>query len=771
MTVTVNGQNISTSDEELIVSESVDIYECEFEFDASWDGWDKTAKFEGSGVTKEMVLIDDKTSIPDEVIKEDGWMRVGVYGTRNAQVMPTIWGADVYVRHGTDPESIETTPTPSIYAQILNLANGAKQKADEVKEDWESVTAEASTLAAGSPASVSFDNNKFTFGIPQGPKGDTGATGAPGTTPAFSIGTVTTLETGQPASASVTGTAAQPVLNLGLPKGNKGDNGDVANIAPAYSASATYAVGDYCIYNSQLYRCTTAITTAEAWNAAHWTAVQLGDEVGDLKNALESITSDVKTLAVFNGTTSVCSVDAITLSQDGDSLEIEVFPEVSTDSYGYSFASNTNKTRISIGATTKGVAFRAADETWLYLGNTAFGAEKYHYVIKIEYASGNINFYVDGSLLNTYTGQKTIKIESFGKNNYWSFWKGKIGYIKHNNTLYKNVSELNGYSATDIAIVLPYGLLTEDQYNAIQSIQQKKLIIQSASNKVSIYVHLVDNLWGRFDIGHENNHSDEPYVDYWRINESYLCIRNDDQTFTETASKLVVGAENEMALSFSGMGDFTGGYHGDERIDLDSGCYVTFIVDGQEYSITDLVSLGTIECDEFSYREASQLFASYSYNANHLPIAKHTKMTRFKNKGFVTTNYIGIDLTGFDHDTIRIIQPFTGLFCIASAFASVAVSDIGTEYTATHPVSTTTLAEEMNVYSLRAKTYKNNNSCEMDSKLLHTNIDAYKNPPIDVDMMDRQTDLKYYSYLPINTDVATGDYFATESMITFDIHG
>lgn len=272
MTVTVNGQNIYTSDEELIVSESVDIYECEFEFDSTWDGWDKTAKFEGSGVTKEMILIDDKTSIPDEVIKEDGWMRVGVYGTRNAQVMPTIWGADVYVRHGTEHESTEITPTPSIYAQILNLANGAKDTADDAKaaaddvsDDWAAVTATATTLEAGSPATATFANNNFAFGIP---KGDTGATGAKG-------------DKGDKGDTGATGAKGD--------KGDKGDNGDVTNIADAYSTSATYAVGDYCIYNSQLYRCTTAITTAEAWTASHWTAVAMGDEVGDLRSAVDAV--------------------------------------------------------------------------------------------------------------------------------------------------------------------------------------------------------------------------------------------------------------------------------------------------------------------------------------------------------------------------------------------------------------------------------------------------------------------------------------------------
>lgn len=64
----------------------------------------------------------------------------------------------------------------------------------------------------------------------------------------------------------------------------------MAAIAPAYSSSALYAVGSYAWYNGSLYRCTTAITTAEAWTAAHWTAAVLGDDVGDLKSAISEKT-------------------------------------------------------------------------------------------------------------------------------------------------------------------------------------------------------------------------------------------------------------------------------------------------------------------------------------------------------------------------------------------------------------------------------------------------------------------------------------------------
>lgn len=57
----------------------------------------------------------------------------------------------------------------------------------------------------------------------KGAKGEKGATGA---TPNLKIGTVTTLESGSNATASITGTTENPLLNLSIPKGAKGDKGD-----------------------------------------------------------------------------------------------------------------------------------------------------------------------------------------------------------------------------------------------------------------------------------------------------------------------------------------------------------------------------------------------------------------------------------------------------------------------------------------------------------------------------------------------------------------
>lgn len=54
-------------------------------------------------------------------------------------------------------------------------------------------------------------------------------------------------------------------------------------ISDAYDATATYAVGDYCIYNNTLYRCKTAINTGEAFTPAKWDATTVA---GEIKNSI-----------------------------------------------------------------------------------------------------------------------------------------------------------------------------------------------------------------------------------------------------------------------------------------------------------------------------------------------------------------------------------------------------------------------------------------------------------------------------------------------------
>lgn len=56
-----------------------------------------------------------------------------------------------------------------------------------------------------------------------GPQGPTGPTGPTGATPALSIGTVSTLPSGNNATVEISGTAANPVLSFGIPRGANGN--------------------------------------------------------------------------------------------------------------------------------------------------------------------------------------------------------------------------------------------------------------------------------------------------------------------------------------------------------------------------------------------------------------------------------------------------------------------------------------------------------------------------------------------------------------------
>lgn len=143
----------------------------------------------------------------------------------------------------THPEGTTDGSQGTIIPELTLLVERVEAAASSVLD----MEVEAQTLPAGSLATYSYDEalNKATFGIPQGEAG----AGAAGVT------------------------------------------------ASAYSASRTYAVGEYVIHNNNLYRCTTAITTAEAFTAAHWTQVVLSDDVSDLKSDINAINYDLSDLS------------------------------------------------------------------------------------------------------------------------------------------------------------------------------------------------------------------------------------------------------------------------------------------------------------------------------------------------------------------------------------------------------------------------------------------------------------------------------------------
>ena len=57
-------------------------------------------------------------------------------------------------------------------------------------------------------------------------------------------------------------------------------------ISDKYSYSKTYAVGDYCIQDDILYKCITAVGTAEEFDSSKWEVTTVVKEIDSIKSTL-----------------------------------------------------------------------------------------------------------------------------------------------------------------------------------------------------------------------------------------------------------------------------------------------------------------------------------------------------------------------------------------------------------------------------------------------------------------------------------------------------
>lgn len=171
---TVTNQCIETPKCAAFVSGSAEIYEAVFAFDASWDGFARTAVFECEGERREQLMVNDRCIVPWEILKAGAYLRVGVYGVSGDATMPTVYSGTIFVARGAEPSEAAREHSADMFDQIVEIG----QQAAEAKEQWENMSAEAQTLPAGTPATASYSDGVLSLGIPKGDKGDPGAGGA-----------------------------------------------------------------------------------------------------------------------------------------------------------------------------------------------------------------------------------------------------------------------------------------------------------------------------------------------------------------------------------------------------------------------------------------------------------------------------------------------------------------------------------------------------------------------------------------------------------------
>ena len=224
-----------------------------------FNGLAKTLVFRNGTVMADIALVGDATTsaVPVNVLGTTGHLDIGIYaadGDGNI-VIPTVWAFAGLIVPGVVTSGVSPSdPVPNWVAQVQAMASEAVETANEAKDIAEHavipvITTEA--IVGGTQVNISYNGEVVSFDVMDGVsisgtelnedytltiyfsngesyttpsiRGAQGEQGPVGPTPAFSVGTVSTLQPTDPATATITGTDAAPVLNLGIPQGVPGE--------------------------------------------------------------------------------------------------------------------------------------------------------------------------------------------------------------------------------------------------------------------------------------------------------------------------------------------------------------------------------------------------------------------------------------------------------------------------------------------------------------------------------------------------------------------
>lgn len=244
--------------------------------------WDMLVSASGNSDTWPLALGDGQASITltDDNLSVRGEYYLQLRGTNGDQVrhtnvitaynsrslsgagqwptLPTEWiqaEKDIKELYAHPP-----VPGEDGYWQLWDLTTHSYQPSQLVVPGLSIQAGTVTTLEPDQPATVQVVGDgpdyRVNFGIPQGKPGKDGAPGKDGTpgkngtdgapgqdgqTPTITVGTVTTLDPGQDATAEITGETPNLVLSLGIPQGPPGQDGvqlndNAVNTSEAWSS-------------------------------------------------------------------------------------------------------------------------------------------------------------------------------------------------------------------------------------------------------------------------------------------------------------------------------------------------------------------------------------------------------------------------------------------------------------------------------------------------------------------------------------------------------
>jgi hypothetical protein len=188
-----------------------------------------------------------------------------------------------------------------------------------------------------------------------------------------------------------------------------------------------------------------------------------------------------------------------------------------------------------------------------------------------------------------------------------------------------------------VITILSLFVSCDDTEYASMYVTSKKI---DADNNVKYIAFVQDTIqeskYYGFEIVHEIDTSSSVYTNQFRLSNAYVYEVQYDVMVKSNLTALLFG-ENEFAYRTENKVDFTGGFHGDEKMKS-----ATFFINGKEIDSTEEFALKP--CKEFKYTQVSSMHETNSENDtivnNHAVEAIHHKTSTFSNHGYKTENKI-----------------------------------------------------------------------------------------------------------------------------------
>lgn len=383
-------------------------------------------------------------------------------------------------------------------------------------------------------------------------------------------------------------------------------------------------------------------------SAAYYYLQDTNKYIEDSVSKIESLTYKYPLYFNRNNGCLVQLNNNISLSQNGDSLEVDVTPGVAELLQGgYAFSCGAvHSSKVALAITHKNVAVRADDGTWITSINE-LPVFKKRFTFKIEYADSKIKFYVNGVLVNTYNGQKSITLSAFGQGNTdYGYWNGIIHNIKVNGT------DLN----------LSHSVISGDTV----WFDTPNMMCEKSENIINVYRKYKDNLYIKFPLEHRTKaftQGEYPsYYNNWGLRQLGLCYYNGTSMIlletlfrdgeAETAVRPITGESGSTDMVY-----VSGSTHGFENI---SEVSINGVTTRQISLMVDNIHIG--ESDVFALKEVKLVNLKYwskmvQAYTNSNPFVDAIKEWIFDNEITIKTSL------KFTRD-ILVSNIMQGMFCV-----------------------------------------------------------------------------------------------------------